>query len=112
MLKAAQVFYQLSPILGHKEINMTTETQIIKALFTPTLLYQYQSENGTLASKERQMLTTEMRCLRKAAGKTRMGKIRNEAIRRRVNMQPAVSRSGGGHKSRGWHQQIPRVKHS
>ena len=50
----------------------------------------YQSENWTLTSKERQMLTTtEMRCLRKAAGKTRMDKIRNEEIRRRVNMQPA-----------------------
>ena len=67
---------------------MITKTQIIKAVFTPTLLYQ--SENWTLTSKERQMLTTtEMRCLRKAAGKTRMDKIRNEEIRRRVNMQPA-----------------------
>ena len=81
-LKAAQVFYQLSPILGHKEISMITKTQIIKAVFTPTLLYQ--SENWTLTSKERQMLsTTEMRCLRKAAGKTRMDKIRNEEIRGR-----------------------------
>ena len=67
---------------------MTTKTQIIKAVFTPTLVYQ--SENWTLTSKEKQMLTTtEMRCLRKAAGKTRMDKIRNEEIRRRVNMQPA-----------------------
>ena len=50
---------------------MTTETQIIKAVFTPTLLYL--SENWTLTSKGRQMLTTtEMRCLRKATGKTRM----------------------------------------
>ena len=67
---------------------MITKTQIIKAVFTPTLLYQ--SENGTLTSKERQMLTTtEMRCLRKAAGKTRIDKIRNEEIRRRLNMQTA-----------------------
>ena len=87
-LKTSHVFYQLSPILRHKEITMTTKTQIIKAVFTPTLLYQ--SEKWTLTSKERQMLTTtEMRCLRKAAGKTKMDKIRHEEIRRRVNMQPA-----------------------
>ena len=113
-LKAAQVFYQLSPIPGHKEISMITKTQIIKAVFTPTLLYQ--SENWTLTSKERQMLTTtEMRCLRKAAGKTRMDKIRNEEIRRRLNMQPAEqtrTRSGGGHTSKGWHQRLLRAKHS
>ena len=36
-LKAAQVFYHLSPILGHKEISMITKTQIIKAVFTRTL---------------------------------------------------------------------------
>ena len=56
MLKAAQVFNQLPPILGHKEICMITKTQIIKAVFTPTILYQ--SENWTITSKERQVLTT------------------------------------------------------
>ena len=87
-LKAAQVFYQLSPVHRHNEISMITKTHMIKAVFTPTLLYQ--SEHWTLTSKERQMLTTtEMMCLRKAAGKTRMDKIRNEEIRRRVNTQPA-----------------------
>ena len=66
----------------------------------PTLLYQ--SENWTLTSKERQMLTTtEMRCLRKAAGKNRMDKIRNEEIRRRVNMQPA-EQTANKNKIRWW----------
>ena len=49
-LKATHVFYQRSPIHGHREISMTTKTQMIKAVFIPTLLYQ--SENWTLASKE------------------------------------------------------------
>ena len=99
-LKAAQVFYQLSPILEHKEISMITKKQIIKAVFTPTLLYQ--SENWTLTSKERQMLTTTgMRCLIKAAGKTRMDKIRNEEIRRRVHMQPA-EQTANKNKIRWW----------
>ena len=43
-LKAAQVFYQLSPILGHKEISMITKTQIIKAVSTLTLLYQSEND--------------------------------------------------------------------
>ena len=99
-VKAAQVFYQLSSILGHKEISMITKTQIIKAVFTPTLLYQ--SENWALTSKEMQRLTkTEMRCLRKAAGKTRMDKIRNEEIRRRLNMQPA-EQTANKNKIRWW----------
>ena len=79
---------------------MTTKTQIIKAVFTPTLLYQ--SENWTLTSKERQMLTTtEMRCLSKAAGKTRMDNIRNDETRRRVNMQPA-GQTANKNKIRWW----------
>ena len=70
----------------------------------PTLLYQ--SENWTLTRKERQMLTTsEMRCLREAAGNTRMDKIRNEEIRRRVNMQPA-EQTANKNKIRWW----PHVK--
>ena len=79
---------------------MTTKTQIIKAVFTPTLLYQI--ENGTLTSKERQMLTrTEMRCLSRAAGNTRMDKIRHEEIRRRVNMHPA-EQTANKNKIRWW----------
>ena len=99
-LKAAQVFYQLSPILGHNKISMITKTQIIKVVFILSLVYQ--SENWTLTSKERQMLTTtEMRCLKKTAGKTRMDKIRNEEIRRRVNMQPA-EQTANKNKIRWW----------
>ena len=86
-VKANKSFYQRSTILGHKEVSMTTKTQVIKAVFIPTLLYQ--SKNWTLTSKERQMLTTtEIRCLRKAAGKTKMDNIKTEEIRRRVDMQP------------------------
>ena len=47
------------------------------------------------------LTTTEMRCFRKAAGKTRMDKIRNEEIRRRVNMQPA-EQTANKNKIRWW----------
>ena len=79
---------------------MITKTQNIKAAFTPPLLYQ--SEKWTLTRKERQMLiTTAMGCLGKAAGKTRMDKIRKEEISRRVNMQPA-EQTANKNKIRWW----------
>ena len=73
-----------------------------KVLKGCTGLLLYHSENWTLTTKERQMLTTtEMRCLRKATGRTRMDKIRNEEIRRRVNMQPA-EQTANKNKIRWW----------
>ena len=77
-----------TPQINLPTMNMTTNTHIVRVVFTPPLLYPI--ENWTRISKEWQMLTTtEMRCLRKPAGKMRMDKITNEEIRRRVNMQPA-----------------------
>ena len=52
-LKAAQVFYQLSPILGHKEISMITKTQIIKAVFTPQLYFTRVKTGPSPAKKGR-----------------------------------------------------------
>ena len=74
----------------------------VAAMMSYNTVDGHMSENWTLTSKERQMLTTtEMRCLRKAAGKTRMDKIRNEEIRRRVNMQPA-EQTANKNKIRWW----------
>ena len=46
-------------------------------------------------------ISAEMRCLRKAAGKTRMNTIRNEEIRRRVYMQSA-EQTANKNKIRWW----------
>ena len=52
-LKAAPVFYQLSPILGHKEISMIIKTQIIKAVFTPSSqLYFTRVKTGPSPAKK------------------------------------------------------------
>ena len=48
--KDAQVFYQLSPILGHKEISMTTNTQITKAVFIQ--LYFTRVKTGPSPAKK------------------------------------------------------------
>ena len=52
-LKAAQVFYQLPPILGHKEISAHDHQDTDQAVFTPTLLYQSENWTQTTAKKGR-----------------------------------------------------------
>ena len=50
------------------------------------------------------------RCVRKAAGKTRMDRTRDGDIRRQVKLQNnwhTIMRSAGRHTSRGWHKQLP-----
>ena len=47
------------------------------------------------------MTTTEMGCLRKAAGRTRVDTIRNEEIRRQVKMQP-VEQTANKNEIRWW----------
>ena len=78
--KANAVSYQLAPLLKHPNIPMNTKAKLINAIFLPTLTYQCQTWSLTKAL-ERKMVTCEMRCLRRAANKTRRDQIRNELIR-------------------------------
>ena len=43
-------FYQLSPMLGHKEISMITKTQIIKAVFAQ--VYFTRVKTGPSSAKK------------------------------------------------------------
>ena len=78
--KANAVSYQLAPLLKHPDIPMPTKAQLINTTFIPTLTYQCQTWSLTKA-QERKLVTCEMRCLRRAANKTRRDKIRNKVIR-------------------------------
>ena len=78
--KANAVSYQLAPLLKHPNIPMSTKAKLINAIFLPTLTYQCQTWSLTKAL-ERKLVTCEMRCLRRAANKTRRDQIRNELIR-------------------------------
>ena len=60
---------------------------IIGTTFTPTL--RSQAQTWTIIKKtERKISTCEMKCLRRAANKTRRDKIRNEVIRHMVGTKP------------------------
>ena len=87
--KANQVLYQLAPLLQHRAIDMKTKRQLISAIFVPTLCYECQT--WTLSKRNERMITScEMKCLRKAASKTRRDRIRNEEIRRIVGVKPVM----------------------
>ena len=87
--KANQILGQLTPLLKHKQIPVITKANLIRTIFWPTLCYQCQTWTLTTANK-RKIITTEMKCLRRAAGVTRKDKIRNEEIRRRLGIKPII----------------------
>lgn len=91
--KANQVLGQLAPLLQHSTIPMTTKKHLIQSVFVPTLCYQCQT--WTLTTKQKnKLVTTEMRCLRKALGVTRRDKIRNEVIREKVGVESIIDYIG------------------
>lgn len=85
--QANKVLYQLSPILKHPAIQMHTKKQLINTIFIPTLCYQCQTWTLTKCL-ERKLACCEMRCLRKAACKTRRDMVRNTEIRKMVGTTP------------------------
>ena len=88
--KANSVSYQLAPLLRHPNIPMETKAKLINSIFIPTLTYQCQT--WTLnKSLERKITTCEMRCLRRAANKTRRDMIRNITIREMVGTTPVLN---------------------
>jgi len=66
---------------------METKARLVNTIFLPTLTYQCQTWTLTKA-QEKRITTCEMRCLRRAAGKTRRDMIRNEEIREMVGATP------------------------
>ena len=77
--RANAVTYHLSPTLQHCNIPMDTKAKLINSVFLPMLTFQCQT--WTLnRDLERKVTTCEMKCLRRATGKTRWDKIRNKEI--------------------------------
>jgi len=88
--KANNVTYQMGPLLTHSSIPMEVKRTLINSIFIPTLCYQAQT--WTLNKKtERKIITTEMKCLRRAAKVSRRDKIRNVEVRKMVGIQPTMN---------------------
>ena len=81
--------YQLAPLLRHPNIPIDIKAKLIESIFRPTLTYQSQTWTLT-KSLERKITTCEIRCLRRAANKTRRDKVKNTKIREMVGTTPIL----------------------
>ncbi|KAI8494059.1 hypothetical protein Bbelb_284060 [Branchiostoma belcheri] len=68
---------------------MDIKAKLINTIFVPTLTYQCQTWTLSKA-QERKLTSCEMRCLRRAAGKTRRDRVRNDVIRQLVGNKPVL----------------------
>ena len=68
---------------------MNVKKQLVSAIFVPTLCYESQTW-ALNARHVRRITTCEMKCLRKAANKTRRDRIRNEDVRKSVGLKPVI----------------------
>ena len=86
--KAANVYYQLhNAVIGKNEISYNTKMQIFNSVYLPTLTYG--TESLIIGHREESRITSaEMKFLRRAAGKTRRDRIRNNTIRNEFRTTP------------------------
>ena len=90
--KGNRVYYALSKsILGKTEIDISTKLEVYNTVAVPTILYS--CETWTIDKKhEDKIIATEMKYLRKIAGKTKWDRIRNEHIRTTLNQEPITKK--------------------
>ena len=77
-------------VIESKELSKATKLRVINAMVVPTLLYG--SETWTLQKRHRSKIQAmEMRYLRKVEGVTRLDRVSNEDIRRRVGVEAVLA---------------------
>ena len=78
-----------SEVIERKELSKATKLRVINAMVVPTLLYG--SETWTLQRRHRSKIQAmEMRYLRRVEGVTRMDRLTNEDIRRRLEVEAVL----------------------
>ncbi len=77
-------------VIERKELSKATKLRVINAMVVPTLLYG--SETWTLQKRHRSKIQAmEMRYLRKIEGVTRLDRVPNEDIRRRLGVEAVLA---------------------
>ena len=77
-------------VIDEKELSKATKLRVNNAMVVPTLLYG--SETWTLQKRHRSKIQAmEMRYLRKVEGVTRLDRVSNEDIRRRLGVEAVLA---------------------
>ena len=77
-------------VIERKELSKANKLRVINAMVVPTLLYG--SEIWTLQKRHRSKIQAmEMRYLRKVEGVTRLDRVSNEDIRRRLGVEAVLA---------------------
>ena len=90
-------------VIERKELSKATKLRVINAMVVPTLLYG--SETWTLQKRHRSKIQAmEMRYLRKVEGVTRLDRVLNEDIRRRLGVEAMLAVAD--RKKKEWRERI------
>ncbi len=77
-------------VIERKELSKATKLRVINAMIVPTLLYG--SETWTVQKRHRSKIQAmEMRYVRKIEGVTRLDRVSNEDIRRRLGVEAVLA---------------------
>ena len=88
-------------VIERKELSKATKLRVINAMVVPTLLYG--SETWTLQKRHRSKIQA-MRYLRKVEGVTRLDRVSNEDIRRRLGVEAVLAVAD--RKKKEWRERI------
>lgn len=87
---ALKLYHSLSnTFIGKKEVTTKTKLSVYNTVFKPILTYGSESWILTNQMKSR-IQATEMKYLRRVKGITRRDRVRNEAIRKDLKVEPVV----------------------
>ena len=90
-------------VIERKELSKATKLRVINAMVVPTLLYG--SETWTLQKRHRSKIQAmEMRYLRRIEGVSRLDRIPNEDIRRRLGVEAVLAVAD--RKKKEWRERI------
>ena len=90
-------------VIERKELSKATKLRVINAMVVPTLLHG--SETWTLQKRHRSKIQAmEMRYLRKVEGLTRLDRVSNEDIRRRLGVEAVLAVAD--RKKKEWRERI------